>query len=56
MFNSFNVNWSGKITIVFMQNSYDCMDCMFCSHMAGKRYCIANMQYSEEEYKQIKEM
>lgn len=55
--NSFNVNWSGKITnSFFMQNSYDCMDCMFCSHMAGKRYCIANMQYSEEEYKRIKEI
>ncbi len=55
--NSFNVNWSAKVTnCYFVQDCYDCMDCMFCSHLSGKRYCIANMQYSEEEYKRIKEI
>ena len=55
--NSFNVNWSAKVTnCFFVQDLFDCMDCMFCSHIAGKRFCIANMQYSEEEYKRIREI
>lgn len=54
--NSFNVNWSAKITnSYFIQDGYDLVDCMFCSHIAGKRFCIANMQYEEAEYRQIKE-
>ena len=35
---------------------YDISDCMFCSHISGKRFCIANMQFSEEEYKRLKEL
>jgi hypothetical protein len=31
------------------------MDCLFCSHLSGKRFCIANMQFEEEEYYKIKE-
>jgi hypothetical protein len=55
--NSFNVIWSAKITnSFFIQDCFDLMDCMFCSHIAGKRFCIANMQYSEEEYTRIKQM
>lgn len=54
--NSFNVIWSAKITnSFFIQNCYDLMDCMFCSHLAGKRFCIANMQFTEEEYNRIKQ-
>lgn len=26
----------------------------FCSHIANKKYCIANMQFEEEEYFEIK--
>jgi len=53
--NSFNVAWSSKITnSFFIQDCYDLMDCMFCSHIAGKRFCIANMQFTEEEYYNIK--
>lgn len=49
--NSFNVIWSGKIAnSLFINDCFDMYKCMFCSHMAGKRYCIANMQFSEEEY------
>lgn len=49
--NSFNVIWSGKIAnSLFINDCYDMYKCMFCSHMAGKRYCIANMQFTEEEY------
>lgn len=54
--NSFNVIWSAKVTnSFFIQNCYDVMDCMFCSHIAGKRFCIANMQFTEEEYNKIKQ-
>jgi hypothetical protein len=53
--NSFGVNWSAKVSnSFFMQDCYDCMDCMFCSHIAGKRFCIANMQFDEEEYNRLK--
>lgn len=54
--NSFNVIWSAKVTnSFFIQDCYDVMDCMFCSHIAGKRFCIANMQFEEEEYNKIKQ-
>lgn len=54
-YGSFNVIFSGKVTnSFFIQDSYDLMDCMFCSHIAGKRFCIANMQFEEEEYMKIK--
>ncbi len=55
--NSFNVQWSSKVTnSFFIQDCYDIMDCMFCSHIAGKRFCIANMQFTEEEYYRIKKL
>ena len=54
--NSFNVIWSAKVSnSFFIQDCYDVMDCMFCSHIAGKRFCIANMQFTEEEYNKIKQ-
>jgi hypothetical protein len=54
--NSFNVIWSAKIVnSFFIQDCFDLQDCMFCSHLAGKRFCIANMQYSEEEYNRLKQ-
>lgn len=54
--NSFSVVWSQKVSnSYFIQDCYDVMDCMFCSHINGKQYCIANIQYTEEEYKQIKQ-
>ena len=43
--NSFSVTWSGKISNSFFINDcYDMYECMFCSHMRGMKYCIANMQ------------
>lgn len=54
---SFEVSWSGKITnSFFIHDSYDMYECLFCSHLAGKQYCIANMQFEEEEYYRIKDM
>ena len=51
------VNWSGKVAnSLFIQNCYDMYECMFCSHLAGKRYCVANMQLSEEDYFRVKKI
>ena len=53
--NSFNVNWSNKITSsYFIRDCYDLVDCMFCTHLAGKRFCIANIQLEEAEYNEMK--
>lgn len=53
--NSFNVIWSAKVSnSLFIQDCYDVSDCMFCSHLAGKQYCIANMQCTKEEYELLR--
>lgn len=53
--NSFNVIWSGSITnCLFIQDSFDLFECMLCSHIASKQYCIANMQFEKEEYFRLK--
>jgi len=55
--NSFNVQWSTKITnSMFIQNCANMQDSMFCSHLNSKRFYIANMQYSETDYKRIRDM
>lgn len=55
--NSFNVIWSGKIAnSMFIQDCYDMFECMFCSHLTSKRFCIANMQFEEEEYHRLKKL
>ncbi|NTW62038.1 hypothetical protein HGB25_01345 [Candidatus Saccharibacteria bacterium] len=53
--NSFGIIWSGKISdSFFIQDCYDMQDCMFCSHMVSKQYCIANMQFEKDEYMKIR--
>ena len=53
--NSYNVVCSNKImNSLFIQDCFDLHECMFCSHIASKKYCIANMQFDEEEYFLIK--
>lgn len=53
--NSYNVICSNKISnSFFIQDCFDLYECMFCSHIANKRYCIANMQFEKEEYYEIK--
>lgn len=55
--NSFSISWSGKITnSFFLHDCNNVQDSMFCSHLSGKRFCIANMQFEEEEYKKIREI
>lgn len=55
--NSFAVTWSKKIVnSLFIEDCSDLYECMFCSHVANKKFCIANAQYTEEEYRRIKDM
>ena len=55
--NSYSVICSNKVVnSLFIQDSYDLYECMFCAHIANKRFCIANMQFEEEEYYAIKEL
>lgn len=55
--NSYNVICSSKISnSLFIQDSFDLYECMFCSHLSSKRFCIANMQFEESEYYQIKKL
>lgn len=53
--NSYNVICSNKVTnSLFIQDCFNLYECIFCSHIANKRFCIANMQFEEEEYYEIK--
>lgn len=55
--NSYNVICSNKIiNSFFIQDCFDLYECMFCSHIASKKFCIANMQFEEEEYMEIKKL
>ncbi len=53
----FNVSWSNKIVnSAFIHDSFDLYECLFCSHLNSKKYCIANMQFEEAEYFKIKKL
>ena len=53
--NSYNVICSSKISnSYFIQDCNNLYECIFCSHIANKKYCIANMQFEREEYMMIK--
>lgn len=55
--NSFSVSWSKNINnSMFIQDSSGLYECIFCSHVNDKEYCIANMQFEKEEYFRIKKM
>lgn len=55
--NSFSISWSGKITnSFFLHDCSNMQDSMFCSHLSGKRFCIANMQFEEAEYMRLREV
>ncbi len=54
--NSFSVIWSKKVVnSFFIQDCGDIYECMFCSHITNKKFCIANMQFEEAEYRKIKD-
>lgn len=53
--NSYNVICSDKISnSLFIQDCFNLYECIFCAHIANKRFCIANMQFEENEYYKIK--
>lgn len=55
--NCFNVSWSGKLTnCLFMHDTGDMQDSMFCTNISGKRFCIANMQFDETEYRRLRDI
>lgn len=54
---SFQVSWSAKVTnSMFIHDCYDVYECLFCSHISSKKFCIANMQFSEDDYNRLKPM
>lgn len=53
--NSFGVSWSTRITnCLFIQDAADMQDSMFCYNIKGKQYCVANMQFTKEEYEKLR--
>lgn len=55
--NSYSVVCSNKISnSLFIQDSFNLHECMFCAHIANQRFCIANMQFEEEEYYELKKL
>lgn len=55
--NCFNVSWSGNLTnCLFMHDTGDMQDSMFCTNIKGQRFCVANMQFEEEEYRKLKDI
>jgi hypothetical protein len=54
---SFSVSWSGGIVnSLFILDSADLYECMFCSNMKGKKFHIANMPFEEAEYRKLKDL
>lgn len=52
---NFEVSWSNKVSkSMFIHDGYDLYECLFCSHIRSKKYCIANIQFSKEEYFRLK--
>lgn len=51
----FEVSWSNKVSkSMFIHDGYDLYECLFCSHIRSKKYCIANIQFGKEEYFRLK--
>ena len=52
---SFEVRWSNKVAkSFFINDASDLFECMFCYGIRSKKYCIANRQYSQEDYMKVK--
>lgn len=55
--NSFEVSWSDSVTnSFFIHDCKNVSDSMFCSHIGEKRFCIANMQFEEAEYRRLRDL
>lgn len=52
--NSFGVTRSINLTnCIMIHDCADMQDSMFCTNMKGRRFCIANMQFDEAEYRRL---
>lgn len=55
--NSFEVSYCAKVrNSFFVHDCADVSDSLFCAHIRSKRFCIANMQFTEEEYRKLKDI
>jgi hypothetical protein len=53
----YDVIWSSKVSkSMYVRDSVDLYECLFCTSLKSKKYCIANMQFEKEEYLKIKKM
>jgi len=53
----FEVNYCNKVSrSIFVVDSFDLYECLFCFQLTSKQYCVCNMQFSQEEYMKIKAM
>ena len=53
--NSYSVVCCSKISnSLFIQDASDLYECMFCSHISNRQFCIANIQFEKEAYYQVK--
>lgn len=53
----FEVSWSNKVSrSMFIHDGFDLYECLFCSHLRSKKYCVANMQFEKAEYFKVKTM
>lgn len=53
--NSYSVICSSKISnSYFIQDANNLHECLFCSHISNRKFCIANMQFEEAEYRFLK--
>lgn len=53
----FEISWSHKVSrSMYIHDCFDVYECLFCSHLRSKKYCIANMQYGKEEYVNVKKL
>lgn len=51
----FEISWSNKVSkSMYIHDSFDLFECLFCSHIRTRKYCIANMQFEKEEYFKLK--
>lgn len=53
----FEISWSNKVSkSMYIHDCFDVYECLFCSHVRSKKYCIANMQFDKEEYFKLKKL
>ncbi len=53
----FEISWSNKVSkSMYIHDGFDLYECLFCSHLRSKKYCIANMQFEKEEYFNLKKL